>query len=244
MKDVARPTKSDRGLPPAMSPRIPSAYDEPSLITNGGFSQTYSTIPNSTAVQINVSGAASNSLGITSLVLGILSLFTCWIPIIGLLIGGVSLALGIAAIVVAMKRNGSGVGYGIGGVTLGGITVLGSIAFISALVMSPELNRSSFDRFVDNSEQSPTAGFAKYRSRKWNSLTYQTTFTYVRDNVWAERYYDGRLVRQLDEVSSNDGFLELREQDRGLVVRVYPDRQEFMDQGQWKWVATGQWENL
>ncbi len=97
--------------------------------------------------------------------------------------------------------------------------------------MSPELNRSSFDRFVDNSEQSPTAGFAKYRSRKWNSLTYQTTFTYVRDNVWAERYYDGRLVRQLDEVSSNDGFLELREQDRGLVVRVYPDRQEFMDQG-------------
>jgi len=154
VKEIARSTNSHSGGPPAISPKIPPISDESSLTTNSGFSQAYSTIRNPTEVQINVTGSASNSLGITSLVLGILSLFTCFIPIIGMLIGSVSLALGIAAIVVAMKRNGSGVGYGIGGVTLGGIILLGSIAFVSAFIMLPEFNKTVDVRLFDNSEQS------------------------------------------------------------------------------------------
>lgn len=85
-----------------------------------------------------MSAAPSNSLGITSLVLGILSLFICWIPLIGFFVGCISLCLGIAAIMVAMNRQGVGIGYGIGGTATGGITVLGTIFLLAALFLLPK----------------------------------------------------------------------------------------------------------
>lgn len=87
-----------------------------------------------TAVQVNVAnGNASNSLGISSLVIGILSFFICWIPFLGFGLSGLGFLLGVAAIVMSMSRKGSGIGYGIAGVAVNSIGVLLGIVFMIAL---------------------------------------------------------------------------------------------------------------
>jgi len=87
-----------------------------------------------TAVQVNVQNSnVSNSLGIASLVVGILSLFVCWIPLIGFGLSGLGFLLGIGGIVMSMTRKGTGIGYAIAGTAISGFGVLLGIVFIVAL---------------------------------------------------------------------------------------------------------------
>jgi hypothetical protein len=67
------------------------------------------------------SGAVSHSLGISSLVLGVVALFFSLIPCLGALslpLSSLGLLLGILGAVVAVSRSGHGIGYPVAGLAL------------------------------------------------------------------------------------------------------------------------------
>ncbi|MDP1561411.1 MAG: hypothetical protein Q8M16_08450 [Pirellulaceae bacterium] len=83
-------------------------------------------------VQVNNS-TASNSLGISSVILGIISFFVCWIPIVGFALSGLGLTLGFIGILLAIFRKGSGVGYSITGTALNGISVVIGVIYVTII---------------------------------------------------------------------------------------------------------------
>jgi hypothetical protein len=92
--------------------------------------------------EIGVTPRRSNSLGIASLVLGILALLICWIPfvsVLGLPLSGLGLLLALIGLVLALMRRGYGVGYPIAGgaisvvaLVMASVTGLGMFAATSA----------------------------------------------------------------------------------------------------------------
>ena len=91
------------------------------------------------AVQLNVSQTnttpsnTSSSLGIASLVIGVLSLFTFCIPLVGLLVSLLGLGLGAAGLTMAILRKGRGIGFSIAGIVLSGISLLVALFFMFAM---------------------------------------------------------------------------------------------------------------
>ncbi len=76
---------------------------------------------------------ASPSLGISSLVLGVVTFVTCWIPLVGILsipMAGLGFLLGIAGLVGSVKRQGRGIGF----------AIAGSATCLLALVVSLAIN--------------------------------------------------------------------------------------------------------
>ena len=85
-----------------------------------------------TAIQVNVNTTkATNSLGISSLILGILSFFVCWIPVIGFALSGLGLLLGLGGIAMSVFRKGTGIGYSIAGAAVNSIALFIGIIFIT-----------------------------------------------------------------------------------------------------------------
>ena len=85
-----------------------------------------------TAIQVNVNNTkATNSLGISSLILGILSFFVCWLPVIGFALSGLGLLLGLGGIAMSVFRKGTGIGYSIAGAAVNSIALLIGIIFIT-----------------------------------------------------------------------------------------------------------------
>jgi hypothetical protein len=73
----------------------------------------------------------SSSLGIVSLVLGIVAFLFCWIPLVGILsipLSALGLLLGAIGLLVAVHRRGSGIGYPIGGAAVCGLALAIGIA--------------------------------------------------------------------------------------------------------------------
>jgi hypothetical protein len=82
------------------------------------------------------SGTAAHSLGIASLVLGILAFIVSLIPcagIIGLPIGGLALVLGIAGFIVALCRQGRGIGFPIAGSGVSMLAIIIALFWIGLL---------------------------------------------------------------------------------------------------------------
>ena len=105
-------------------------------------------------VQITVEHSrASHSLGISSLVLGILSFFVCWIPFIGFAIGGLGIVLGGTGLVLAIFRNGSGIGYSIAGTALSSFAVLFGIGFLYTMGATLEGIDQAMQPFDDQAIQ-------------------------------------------------------------------------------------------
>jgi hypothetical protein len=121
--------------PTERHPALQSAI-QPDVHSSNPFApqSTHAVLP-TTAMQINVMAArgSSHSLGVASLVVGILALFVCWVPVIGLLLGGLGLLLGIGGLFVAIVRHGSGIGYAIAGAAMS--TLCMPIALFSTTVL-------------------------------------------------------------------------------------------------------------
>jgi hypothetical protein len=93
--------------------------------------QTQSSVPQ-TAVQVNIHNSqATNSLGISSLIIGILSVFVCWLPIFGFVLSGLGLLLGVIGIAMSVIRRGTGIGYSIAGSALNGFAILSGVVFMT-----------------------------------------------------------------------------------------------------------------
>jgi DNA-directed RNA polymerase subunit RPC12/RpoP len=85
-----------------------------------------------TNVQVNIQNSrGTNSLGISSLVLGILSFFVCWVPLIGFSLSGLGLLLGLIGIAMSVFRKGTGIGYSIAGTATNGIALVIGIVFMT-----------------------------------------------------------------------------------------------------------------
>lgn len=84
------------------------------------------------AVQVNVDNSpVADGLGISSLIVGILSFFVCWIPLINFGVGGLGLLLGIAGIVMAIQRKGNAIGYSIAGTAVSTVSFLLGVLYLT-----------------------------------------------------------------------------------------------------------------
>lgn len=87
----------------------------------------------SPVIHVNAPAPHGNSLGVASMVLGILAFVICWIPILNLLglpLSGLGLLLGIIGIIISATRRGAGVGFSIAG------TAISMVALVVVLWMS------------------------------------------------------------------------------------------------------------
>lgn len=78
-----------------------------------------------------------SSLGVASLVLGILAFLICWIPLVNLLgvpLAALGLLLGAIGFLVALTRKGASIGYPIAGSAICGLALFVSISMTVALV--------------------------------------------------------------------------------------------------------------
>ena len=105
--------------PTAPVPRPPAVPMQSAIIQNP---------PPPPTLNVNVKVKPhSSSLGIVSLILGILGLVICWMPCIGILgmpLSAVGLVLGIIGLIIALTRGGAGIGWPIGGIVVSGLALL------------------------------------------------------------------------------------------------------------------------
>jgi|GEM_PF-1119015 len=150
---IPRSAKVVRPRPPALIPELTfdefsANYSEPQLPTRtkqttvqigDPYQKPVVHIQPTSNIQVNVSHSnAANSLGISSLVLGLLSFVICWMPGIGQIISGLGLLLGIGGLILAVVRGGSGIGYAISGSVLNGLTLLAGILVLSVMGATAE----------------------------------------------------------------------------------------------------------
>jgi len=87
------------------------------------------------AVQVTQPSKASHSLGIASLVLGIIAFLICWIPFLGLIglpLSLLGILLGGIGLLIALFRKGSGIGFPIAGTAL---SLLSTVVVIAMTAM-------------------------------------------------------------------------------------------------------------
>jgi len=109
---------------------------------------------NNVTVQVQQEKKTTSSLGITSIIIGTLAFFLCWIPLVNLvslLLGIVGLAMASIGGLMAIFRKGTGVGFSIGGGVLSLVALVISGLMWSALVfpaveMASEAARKTEER--------------------------------------------------------------------------------------------------
>ena len=108
-------------LPPHQQLVVPSVYPQHSY-------------PAQINLHVQQPSQAAHSLGIGSVILGIVSFLVCWIPFIGFFLGGLGLLLGIIGLVLAFARNGTGVGFAIAGSAISSISVIVGLFYLTTLM--------------------------------------------------------------------------------------------------------------
>jgi hypothetical protein len=86
-------------------------------------------------VEVKQQAKASHSLGIASLVLGLIAFLICWVPFLGLLglpLSILGAVLGGIGLIIAMFRKGSGIGFPIAGTCLSLFSILAVITITGA----------------------------------------------------------------------------------------------------------------
>lgn len=109
-------------------------------------------------VNVAAPSRSSHSLGVASLVVGVLSFFVCWMPVIGLLLGGLGLVLGIGGLVIAITRKGGGIGYSIAGSAVSALSVMIGISFAAAISsMFAGINKATHQTGTISPEAQPVS---------------------------------------------------------------------------------------
>ncbi|AQT68888.1 hypothetical protein STSP2_02065 [Anaerohalosphaera lusitana] len=91
--------------------------------------------PNAPSVNVNMPKRTS-SLGVVSLIMGILAFLICWIPLLGLLsipVSSLGVLFAVIGFLIAIFRKGSGIGWPIGGGVVSALALI--IAFTQVAVI-------------------------------------------------------------------------------------------------------------
>lgn len=91
---------------------------------------------NTNTVRVDIKPRGS-SLGIASLVLGILAFLICWIPLLGIIgfpLGVLGLLLGAVGLVIALVRRGASIGFPIAGIAVCALATLITWTVTSAFI--------------------------------------------------------------------------------------------------------------
>lgn len=112
--------------------------------------------------------SASNSLGITGLILGFVALLFFWFPFLGLTLAACGLLLGIIGIILSSIRKGYGIGFGIGA----------SVVCLCALVINWTVSMATvavvegIDQIVKEHQrnQEPEKYINEFDVEEWNEL--------------------------------------------------------------------------
>lgn len=88
----------------------------------------------SNTIIVHQPSRAAHSLGISALVIGVLSFFVCWMPILGIAVSSLGLLLGLGGLVLAVVRRGSGVGFALAGTGLSVLSLV--ICLVWTFVLS------------------------------------------------------------------------------------------------------------
>lgn len=163
------------------------------------------------------SGAA-HSLGIASLVIGVLSFFVCWIPLLGMVVSGLGLALGMGGLILAIARRGSGVGFAIAGSGLSLVTLLICLLWTTAIgsafsTMDKALNRQTKTNQtpIDAKNDVHAAGPEKKVDQEWPDAT---TSAVEQDNIQV------RVVGVTIDFVQGKSFGDFKSQEKLLKIEL------------------------
>ena len=156
-------------------------------------------------VQVQTQPTRSNSLGIASLILGILAFLICWIPFVAIVsmpLSGLGLLLGIIGLVLALTRAGYGVGFSIAGSS---VSVL---ALLIASVMGFGMFAATSDvisNITEEMEASAIEGEALRTQENSVKTAYITEHLELYDvsAKYTESVIDGRVPGVLFKVRNN-----------------------------------------
>ena len=140
----------------AATPVVRREEEQSNQVQNAQSPQQLSSQQSLPTLNVNVK-SNSNSLGIASIILGILAFLICWIPFVGvisILLGGIGAILGIIGLVLSMKRSGSGIGYPIAGLAINGLSIGVALLITGALA-------SAFDDINNQTTHKSSQGSIK-----------------------------------------------------------------------------------
>ncbi len=115
------------------SQEVPSHYQNPQPVP---YQQPPQIASPNVSVNIQQESRAANSMGIASVILGVLAFLLCWIPFVNILafiLGSISALLAVIGLFLGISRKGSGIGYSIAGGALSAIALFFSVGFFLAL---------------------------------------------------------------------------------------------------------------
>jgi len=111
----------------------------------------------------------SSSLGIVSLILGVVAFLICWIPLIGVVsipVSALGVLLAAIGLLAALVRRGSGIGWPIGGGAVSGLALAIGIAQVAALGGAAEAIRQSGEHANRTQQEIVTAGVPSGSTRE------------------------------------------------------------------------------
>ncbi|HMN97447.1 MAG TPA: hypothetical protein PKC43_06175 [Phycisphaerales bacterium] len=115
-------------------------------------------------VVVHAGSGGSSSMGIASVILGLVALLICWIPfvsIIGAIFAGLGLLLAIIGVLAAVFRRGRGIGFALGGGALCvvslSISLVTSVGLAAAVSGVPSALEQARSRAHEASVQGPAA---------------------------------------------------------------------------------------
>lgn len=111
----------------------------------------------------------TSSLGIVSLILGVVAFLICWIPLIGVVsipISALGVLLAAIGLLVALVRRGSGIGWPIGGGAVSGLALAIGIAQVAAIGGAAEAIRQSGEHANRTQQEIVTAGVPSDSTRE------------------------------------------------------------------------------
>jgi hypothetical protein len=113
-----------------------------------------------------------SSLGVASIILGILAFLICWIPLVNLIsvpLSALGLLLGLVGLVVAITRKGSSIGLPIAGSAISGLALLVVVATTGLLVGGITRAANEAAERAAAASKAGTAGVLPSQNEQWPS---------------------------------------------------------------------------
>jgi hypothetical protein len=156
----------------------------------------------------------SNSLGVASLIIGVLAFLVCWIPFVNfmsILLGLIGFILAGIGLVVSMSRQGASIGYPIAGLAINGIA--GGVAIVMLSLIGSAVNEVSKE-----AERSRT-NYSERSSVRPSTVLNSSRGTVTKDEF--DRIEDGMSYAQVKGIIGADGEILSQSSIAGISTVMY-----------------------